>query len=85
VSWSRYDALMTVLRDGRQITEVASLYGVPRQSVHTWMGRYQVGGIAALADRSHRPRACPHQMDRARKPDASSFATSTRAGGPRRL
>ena len=35
--------------------------GVSRQSVHAWIVRYLSGGIAGLADRSSRPRSCPHQ------------------------
>ena len=58
----RYDAVMEVLRDGLSKTEVADRYGVSRQSVHAWIARYEQGGMAALADRSHRPKSCPHQI-----------------------
>ena len=30
-------------------------------SVHAWLSRYLAEGVAGLADRSHRPRSCPHQ------------------------
>jgi transposase InsO family protein len=36
--------------------------GVSRQSVHTWTGRYLAEGLPGLADRSHRPGSCPHQV-----------------------
>jgi len=36
--------------------------GVSRQSVHTWIGRYLAEGLPGLADRSHRPGSCPHQV-----------------------
>jgi transposase InsO family protein len=58
----RYDAVLAVIRDGLTVTEVALACGVSRQSVHIWMARYEKGGLAALADRSHRPRASPLQM-----------------------
>ena len=58
----RYDAVMEVLRDGLSVTEVADRYGVSRQSVHAWIARYEQGGLGALADRSHRPTSCPHQI-----------------------
>jgi transposase InsO family protein len=58
----RYDAVLAVIRDGLTVTEVALAYGVSRQSVHVWMARYEKGGLAALADRSHWPRASPLQM-----------------------
>jgi transposase InsO family protein len=53
---------MEVLRDGLTVIEVAERYGVSRQAVHSWLRRYRTGGLDALADRSHRPRRCPHQM-----------------------
>src|SRR5215207_4295488 len=53
---------MEVLRDGLTVIEVADRYGVSRQAVHAWLRRYTNGGLDALADRSHRPRHCPHQM-----------------------
>lgn len=34
-----------------------------RQTIHNWIGIYEQGGLAALADRSHRPRSCAHQTD----------------------
>jgi transposase InsO family protein len=56
----RYRAVMAVL-DGARVTEVAAEVGVSRQSVHSWVARYRNGGLAGLADRSQRPRSCPHQ------------------------
>lgn len=58
----RYEAVLAVIRDGFTIQEVAAAYGVSRQSVHSWMARYERGGLPALADRSHRPRSSPLQM-----------------------
>jgi transposase len=62
VAEQRFNAVMEVLRDGLAVTEVADRYGVSRQTVHGWLRRWKVGGLEALADRSHRPRRCPHQM-----------------------
>jgi transposase InsO family protein len=58
----RFNAVMEVLRDGLRVIEVADRYGVSRQAVHGWLRHYRTGGLDALADRSHRPRRCPHQM-----------------------
>jgi transposase InsO family protein len=58
----RFNAVMEVLRDGLKVIEVADRYGVSRQTVHGWLRRYAAGGLDALADRSHRPDSCPHQM-----------------------
>ena len=57
----RLDAVRAVL-SGARITEVASLAGVSRQSVHTWIARYLAEGLPGLAGTSHRPASCPHQV-----------------------
>jgi transposase len=58
----RYQAVLAVVQDGWQVVEVARRLGVSRQSVHNWITRYEQDGLAALADRSHRPSSCPHQI-----------------------
>jgi transposase InsO family protein len=58
----RYQAVMCVLVDGLLVTEVAEKFGVSRQTVHSWLRRYEAGGLEGLADRSHRPVSCPHRM-----------------------
>ncbi len=59
----RYRAVLEVLDEGVPVTVVARRYGVARQTVHQWLRRYaNEGGLGALADRSSRPQACPHQM-----------------------
>jgi transposase-like protein len=62
VAEQRFNAVMEVIRDALTVIEVADRYGVSRQAVHGWLRRYRTGGLEALADRSHRPRRCPHQM-----------------------
>ena len=62
VAEQRFNAVMEVLRDGLTVIEVADRYGVSRQTIHGWLRRYRTGGLDALADRSHRPNTCPHQM-----------------------
>jgi transposase len=58
----RYQAVLAVVQDGWKVVEVARHLGVSRQSVHTWIARYEAGGLAALSDHSHRPASCPHQI-----------------------
>jgi transposase-like protein len=58
----RFNAVMEVLRDGLKVIEVADRYRVSRQTVHGWLRRSAAGGLDTLADRSHRPDSCPHQM-----------------------
>ena len=57
----RYQAVLAVVQEGWKVIEVARRFGVSRQTVHTWIARYQAGGLGALSDRSHRPSTCPHQ------------------------
>jgi transposase len=58
----RYLAVLAVQVDGLTVTEVAQKWGVSRQTVHTWLRRYEEAGVEGLAERSHRPATCPHQM-----------------------
>jgi transposase InsO family protein len=58
----RYQAVLAVQVDGLTVTEVAEKWGVSRQTVHSWLARYETAGLEGLKDRSHRPASCPHQM-----------------------
>lgn len=80
----RYHAVMEVLA-GVPVTEVAGRYRVSRQSVHTWVKRYRSDGLAGLADRSHRPKTCPHQVDVDVEALICEFRRTHPSWGPRRL
>ena len=58
----RYNAVMAVNREGRTVTQVALDWGVSRQTMHTWLARYEASGMEGLANLSHRPAHCPHQI-----------------------
>ncbi len=45
--------------DRRPVAHVAKELGVSRQCAHRWVARFDAGGLAALADRSSRPRRSP--------------------------
>ena len=89
----RYQAVLAVIRDGVPVIEVARRFDVSRQAVHRWLRRYEDQGLAGLADRSHRPPRCSHQMDpatevwvleaRRRNPDWDPAGSCTRRLGPR--
>ncbi len=57
----RYRAVLEVAA-GVPVTEVAERAGVSRQSVHSWVRRYESSGLAGLADRSRRPKSSPAQV-----------------------
>jgi transposase InsO family protein len=80
----RYHAVMEVLA-GIPITEVAARYRVSRQSVHTWVTRYRSGGLAGLADRTHRPDSCPHRVDGQVEALICELRRAHPRWGPRRL
>ena len=81
----RYQAVLAVVQDGWKVTEVAARLGVSRQSVHAWIARYEAGGLAALADRAHRPTACPHQIDPETEAQICELRREHPGWGPRRI
>src|SRR5437899_2066100 len=81
----RYQAVLAVVQDGWKVTEVAERLGVSRQSVHAWIARYEQGGLAALADRSHRPDSCPHQTPAAIEAAICELRRQDPGWGPRRF
>jgi transposase InsO family protein len=85
VAEQRFNAVMEVIRDGLTVIEVAERYGVSRQTVHGWLGRYRSGGLDALADRSHRPLSCPHQMPAAVEAHLCELRRRHPGWGQRRL
>jgi transposase InsO family protein len=85
VTEQRYNAVLEVLEAGLPVTEVADRYGVSRQSVHTWVNRYRVGGLEGLADRSHRPNRCPHQLAAAVEAKVCELRRQHPSWGPQRL
>jgi transposase InsO family protein len=81
----RYQAVLAVVQDGWKVTEVAERLGVSRQSVHAWIARYEAGGLPALADRSHRPATCPHQIDPEIEAAICELRREHPGWGPRRI
>ena len=81
----RYQAVLAVVQDGWRVVEVARRLGVSRQSVHSWIARYEEGGLAALADRSHRPSACPHQIPPEMEAAICELRRMHPGWGPRRI
>jgi hypothetical protein len=63
VAKQRYQAVLEVIEEGVQVTEAAVKARVTRHALHSRLSRYAERRLEALADRSHRPRSCPHQMD----------------------
>jgi transposase InsO family protein len=85
VAEQRYEAVRAVIADGETVTDVAARVGVARKTVHAWLARYEAGGLDGLADRSHRPRSCPHQMTAAVEVALAELRLAHPSWGPRRL
>ena len=81
----RYQAVLAVVQDGWQISEVAKRVGVSRQSIHAWILRYEAGGLSALADRSHKPASCPHQVPAEVEAEICELRREHPGWGPRRI
>jgi transposase InsO family protein len=62
VAEQRYQAVLAVIADGLSVKVAAEKAGVSRQTLHSWLARYEAGGLEGLVDASRRPRSCPHQM-----------------------
>jgi transposase InsO family protein len=80
----RYHAVMEVV-SGAPVTEVARRYGVSRQAVHGWLGRYERDGLTGLADHSHRPRGQPRQLGADIEALICQWRGAHPRWGPRRL
>ncbi len=80
----RYHAVLEVV-SGAPVTEVARRYGVSRQAVHGWLGRYDREGLAGLADHSHRPAHQPRQLDAEIEALICQLRRTHPRWGPRRL
>jgi transposase InsO family protein len=81
----RYQAVLAVIADGRTVTEVAGQWSVSRQTLHTWLARYEAQGLDGLAERSHRPSSCPHQTPAEVEAQVLEWRRLRPYWGPRRL
>ena len=81
----RYQAVLAVIADGLDVKTAADKTGVSRQSLHSWLARYEAGGLEGLLDRSHRPRSCPHQMPAEVEVVVLELRRQYRYWGPRRI
>src|SRR5687767_13940817 len=85
VSEQRYRAVLAVISEGATVTEVAPRVGVSRQTMHAWLAKYEAGGLEALADGSHRPRWCPHQIRADVEVMLAELRRAHPSWGPKRL
>jgi transposase InsO family protein len=53
--------LVTRIESGKAVAHVAAEMGVSRPTAYKWWRRWRDEGVDGLADRSSRPKSCPHQ------------------------
>jgi transposase InsO family protein len=85
VAEQRYRAVLAVISDGQTVKDVAAAVGVSRQTLHAWLARYEAEGLEGLADRSHRPGSCPHQMSAVVEAAVLEMRRVHPSWGPRRI
>jgi transposase len=85
VAEQRYQAVLAVIADGLGVQQAAEKVGVSRQTLHSWLVRYEADGLDGLKDRSHRPVSCPHQMPAEVEAVLLELRRSRPYWGPRRL
>jgi len=85
VAEQRYQAVLAVISEGRTVSEVAGQWRVDRRTMHRWLARYEAAGLEGLADRSHKPMACPHQMPASVEALVLELRRTHRYWGARRL
>ena len=64
---------------------MAVQFRVSRQTLHTWLTRYQASGLAGLMDRTHRPESCRHQADAEVETRVCELRREHPWWGPRRI
>jgi transposase len=85
VAEQRYQAVLAVIAQGETVKDVAARCNVSRQNLHGWLARYEAGGLENLADRSHRPASCPHQMPAVVEAAVLEMRRAHPFWGPRRI
>ena len=53
VTEQRYKAVLAVIADGRTVSEVASEWGVCRQTMQRWLARYEGEGLEGVGFKNH--------------------------------
>ena len=77
--------VLFVIRDGESVVDVAARFGVSRQTVHTWLLRYEKNGLGGLANKSHKPVSSPNQMSADIEVLLLEMRRKNPGWGPRRL
>jgi transposase-like protein len=80
----RRRAVMEVL-DGAAVAQVARQFGASRQSVHSWVKRFETDGEHGLVERSRRPKTSPTRLAAEVEALVCELRRSHPRWGPRRI
>ena len=71
--------------DDANVSSLCRRFGISRRTGYKWIGRYRLGGAAALADRSRRPHASPSRSSEAIERAVMQVRIQHPAWGPRKI
>jgi transposase len=57
----RVEFVVRALRGTEPLSQLCREFGISRPTGYLWLERYREGGVAAIAERSRRPRRSPPQ------------------------
>jgi transposase-like protein len=81
----RLRAIQPILEHTTTVTAAAEQLGVSRKTLHTWLRRYQEGGVAGLADRSSAPLTTPHAVSIEQASEIIALRCQHPTWGPKKL
>ena len=83
----KFDLRLKLVRHARAhgIRAAARAFGCARNSVRTWLRRFEQGGKSALAERSRAPKRCSHKTSPAEEKRVVTARAKLPCAGPRRL
>lgn len=81
----RLRAIQPILEHTTTVTAAAEQLGVSRKTLHTWLRRYQEGGVAGLADRSSAPLTTPHAVSIEQAAEIIALRCQHPTWGPKKL
>ena len=67
------------------IRDAARAFECSRNTVRTWLRRYQQGGRSALVEQSRAPKSCPHKTSRHHQRKVVAARKQMPCAGPQRL
>jgi transposase InsO family protein len=67
------------------ITDLAERFSISRKTAYKWIGRWEAGGLEALAEQSRRPHGCPWQTSERIGKELIGLRQAHPRWGPRKL